>query len=188
MKKCIRINEPNGSLRHTVSGLAGAASHHRAQSGQQHGVGLGLGYGCDLDGAIHTTAGVLNVHVGLVRVELVEVQTGELGAWGTIRSPATDAFAVVEQVAILVDVPGESDIIILAAVTVLVDVDVAFGIDGQIVGATQGAADRQATEPVIAGPLLPSNWPPAPTRATKVWPAEKYWSPLMALGLADTYL
>jgi hypothetical protein len=56
------------------------------------------------------------------------------------------------------------------------------GVPVAVVMATQLAA------PVMAGPLLPSNWPPAPTFSTKVWPALKYWSPVLALGLADTYL
>ena len=54
--------------------------------------------------------------------------------------------------------------------------------DVMLVIATQVAA------PVIAGPLVFSFCPPAPTRRTNDCPAAKNSSPVVASGLADTYL
>src|SRR4051812_8477750 len=45
----------------------------------------------DLDRSIDAAAGMLDVHVGRVRVERVEVQPGELGTRGAVGGPATQA-------------------------------------------------------------------------------------------------
>ena len=60
----------------------------------------------------------------------------------------------------------------------------ALAVPVAVVMATQVAAPVR----LAVGVLVPSNWPPAPTFSTKVWPRLKYWSPVVAFGLADTYL
>ena len=61
-----------------------------------------------------------------------------------LRRPAADAFAGVEQVAVVVQVLGEPDVVVDAAVAILDDVDVAVMVDGEVVGIVQSRAHRQA--------------------------------------------
>ena len=85
--------------------------------------------------------GVLDVDPGPTLVGRVEVEAGELRAEGAVGRPAADALAGVGQVAVVVEVVGEPDVVVDAAVAVLDDVDVAVVVDGQVVGA--GAAPRR---------------------------------------------
>jgi len=61
-----------------------------------------------------------------------EVQSRELRSHRAVGSPAPDSLARIVQVAIVVQVFGEPDIVITAAIPVLDDVDIAVIIDREI--------------------------------------------------------
>ena len=57
---------------------------------------------------------------------------------------AAEAFAGVEQIAVLVQVLREPDVVVDTAVAVFDDVEVAVAVDGQVVGAGEAGSDRSA--------------------------------------------
>ena len=66
----------------------------------------------DLDRAIVVRVGVLDVDPGATLVGRIEVQTRELRSGRAIRRPPTEAFAGIVQVAVLVQVLREPDVVI----------------------------------------------------------------------------
>src|SRR5262245_59699921 len=93
----------------------------------------------DLNRAIDAAVRVLDVHVGLVRIAKVEIETRELRAYGAVGNPAPDPFAGVVQVPVLVENNSEPDVVVLRAGAVLDDVHVALVVDGEVVGVPERA-------------------------------------------------
>ena len=99
--------------------------------------------GGDFDQPVDLTRGVLNIHERPVRCPEVEVQPGELRTRRAVRRPSCQAFSRVEQVTVLVQVNREPDVVIRTAASVFDNVDVALGVDGQVVGVSEASANRQ---------------------------------------------
>ena len=84
---------------------------------------------------------MLNVDPAPALVGRVEIQASELRAARAVRRPAADAFILIEQIAVLVQIIREPDVVVAAAVPVFDDVDVAVVVNTQIVRAVERCAN-----------------------------------------------
>src|SRR5688572_3682589 len=87
---------------------------------------------------------MLNVHPGAAFVGRIEVQPGEFRAKRAIGCPPGQSFSFIVQIAVVVRIPGEPDVVVDAAVAVFDDIDVPFVIDGEIVGTRERQSDRRS--------------------------------------------
>src|SRR5687768_13021910 len=78
----------------------------------------------DFDGPIVVTVRMLDVDPGATFVCGIEVKARELGSGRAVRGPARQPLAAVVQVAVLVHILREPDIVVHAAGAILDDVDV----------------------------------------------------------------
>ena len=70
----------------------------------------------DLDRAIDTARRMLDVHPRAEFVGRIEVKAGEFRPRSTVRRPPADAFALVQQIAVAVQILREPDVVVLSAV------------------------------------------------------------------------
>ena len=92
--------------------------------------------GCrgDLYQPVDAALGMLNVHVGQIRIPPIEVQAGEHRPDGSVRRPTGQPFALIQDVTILVQVDGQPEVVIRNAASILDDVDVDLRVDRKVVG------------------------------------------------------
>src|SRR6187402_3203595 len=65
----------------------------------------------DFDGPIIAAVGVLDVHPRPPLIDRIEIQTGKFRSHCTVRRPPPDAFTLIKQITVFVQVSGEPDIV-----------------------------------------------------------------------------
>ena len=83
---------------------------------------------------------MLDVDESPVGIPEIEVETGELRADSAVRGPAGQALSRIQEVAVLVPVGGEPDVVVRATAAIFDDVDVAFVVNREVVGVEIGRA------------------------------------------------
>ena len=107
----------------------------------------------DFDRPVIAAGGMLNVDPGPALVERVEVQAGEFRSRRAVATPSARCPRPDPSVAVLVQILGEPDVVVDAAVPVLDDVDVAVVVDREVVGIRQRRAHRKAGGQVDGVPV-----------------------------------
>ena len=87
---------------------------------------------------------MLDVNPGATLVLGVKVKAGKLRPDGSVTSPTCQTFACVQEVSVPVQVIGEPDVVVHAAIAIFDDVDVAVMVDCQVVRRAQPATHWKA--------------------------------------------
>ena len=98
----------------------------------------------DLDRAVVAAVGMLNVHPGARLSVGSKYRPVNSDPAVPLDAQRADAFAGVVQIAVLVQIHREPDVVVDAAVPVFDDVDVAVVVDGEVVRAVERRADGGA--------------------------------------------